>query len=180
MYSQDMKHRHGVAFIIRKYTEKIVLGYNAINYQIVSIRFCGQPFHIMLLKFVLQLPMQKKRRLAGFIVNFSLKTTKHASRMCCLWLKSGMPKLEKSKEENVIALFGVGNRSEPEMVHQFLPIWWFLLCQGILQVIKMVPIYMDTNRWSTQKSNWLYYWHEEIEKAPLQDQRGRLWNTSQT
>ena len=49
-YEQESLRRNGVAIIVNKRVRNAVLGYNLKNDRIISVRFQGKPFNIMVIQ----------------------------------------------------------------------------------------------------------------------------------
>ena len=69
---QDSLRRNGVALIVNKRVQNVVLGYNLKNDRMISVHFQGKPFNIMINQvFVSTTLTSKKLKLTG-----SMKTYK--------------------------------------------------------------------------------------------------------
>ena len=68
---QESLSRNGVAIIVNKRVQNAVLGYNLKNDRMISVRFQGKPFNIMVVQVCAQTVMLKKLKL-----NSSMKTYK--------------------------------------------------------------------------------------------------------
>ena len=60
---QESLRRNGVAIMVNKRVQYAVLGCNLKNDRMISVRFQGKPFNIMLIKSMPQLVMLKKLKL---------------------------------------------------------------------------------------------------------------------
>ena len=68
---QEFLRRNGVAVIVNKQIRKAILGCNLKNDRMISVRFQGKPFNIMVIKSMPQPVTLKKLKLNG-----SMKTYK--------------------------------------------------------------------------------------------------------
>lgn len=86
-----------------------MLRHSIFSDQIISIRFCRQPFHIIII-------YHWYRRLIKFMVKGNLKSTEHVLLMVGNW----NAKVGNGRKENVVGLYGLGNRKEAGESHSFL------------------------------------------------------------
>lgn len=120
-----------------------LLGYNTEKYRIISIKFCGQPFNIMIIHVQLQLLMQK-RGLLSFMVKFNLKLSQYASKMSCLQLECKSWKSKKAKMQ--LDYIKLNRRA----IYQFLNFFFDVYINGCNQVeytIIILDYIIGSKRW---------------------------------
>ena len=65
---QEPLRRNGVALIVNKRVQNAVLGYNLKNDRMISVRFQGKPFNIMVIQIYALTVTLKKLKLKGSIL----------------------------------------------------------------------------------------------------------------
>lgn len=105
-YSGHKKERKGVAFIVRKDIARTLFDYNTIYDWIILIRLCGHPFN-MKITLAYAPTSSTEEEIMSVMIKFNLKSVVVASKMCYLWLETGILMLEIQKKK-LVGLYDLG------------------------------------------------------------------------
>ena len=158
---QESLKRNGVAIIINKTAWNAVLGCNLKNDRMISVRFQGKPFNIMVIQ--AYAPTSNTEEAEQFYENLQdlLELT---PRKDVLFITGDWyAKVGSQETPGVTGKFGLGVQNEEgQRLIEFCQENALVIANTLFQQHK--SLHMDITRWLTLKSDWLYSLQSKMEK----------------
>ena len=109
---QESLGRYGVAIIVNKWVQNAVLGYNLKNDTMISVRFQGKPFNIMVIQVYAPTSNAEEAEVEPFYEDLQDLLELTAKKVVLSIIGDWNTKVESQKIPGVTGKFGLGVRNE--------------------------------------------------------------------
>ena len=161
---QESLRRNGVALIVNKRIQNVVLGCNIKSDRMISIRFQGKPFNIIVIQVYAPVKANaKEAEVERFYDNLQDLLGLTPKKDVLFIIKDWNAKVGSQQIPQVIGKFGFGVQNEAGKRLSFARECAGHNKQPLLTTQEMT-LHVDITRWSISKSDWLYSLQPKMEK----------------
>ena len=148
---QESLRRNGVALIVNKRVQNVVLGCNLKNNRMISVCFQGKPFNITVIQVYAPTMLLCQRSWSQTVLWEPTRPSRTSTKKDVLFI-IGAWKAKVGNQElpGVTGKFGLGVQNEAGQRITVLP------RECPLPTTQEMTLHMDITRWSVPKSDWLF------------------------
>ena len=154
---QESLGRNGVAIIVNKRVQNAVLGCNLKNERMISVRFQGKSFNIMVIQVYTPTSNAEEAEVERFYEDQQDLLEITPSKNVLFIIGDLNAKVGSPEIPGVTSKFGLGVQNEKwQGLIRILPREHTGHSQHPIPTTREKTLHMDITRWSIPKSNWLY------------------------
>ena len=161
---QESLRRNGVPIIVNKRVWNAVLGCNLKNHRMISVRFQGKPFNIMVIQAYTSTSNAEEAEVEQFYEDLQDLLT-NTQKRCPFHYRGLECKRRKSRNtwsnRQIWSWYAEWSRTK---AHSVLPRECTGHSKHPFPTMQEKTLHMDITRWSTPKSDWLYSLQPKLEK----------------
>ena len=161
---QDSLRRNGVAIIVNKRGWNAVLGCNLKNDRMISVRFQGKPFNIIVIQVYIPTSIVEEAEVERFYEDLQDLLELTPKKDVLFIIGDRNAKVGSQDTPEVTGKFGLGVQNEGQRLVEFYQENALVIANTLFQQHKRRLLHMDINRWSMLKSDWLYSLQPKMEK----------------
>ena len=178
---QESLRRNGVAIIVNKTVQNVVLGCNLKNDRIISVCFQSKPFNIT----IIQAPTSNAEEAEAerFYEDLQNLLELTPQKDVLFIIGNWNAKVGRQETPGITGKFGLGVQNQAGQRLIVLPREHIGHSKHPLPTTQEKTLHMDITRWSIPKSDWLYSLHPKMEKlytVSKNETRSWLWLRSWT
>ena len=152
-YGQESLKRNGVAIIVKKRVQNAVLGCNLKNDRMISVRFQGKPFNIIIIQVYALTSNAEEAEVEQFYEDLQDLPELTPKKDVLVIIGDWNAKVGSEETPGVTGKFGLGVQNEAgQSLIEFCQVKAIVIANTLFQQHKRT-LHMDITRWSTPKSD---------------------------
>ena len=162
---QESLRRNGVAIMINKRVWNAVFRCSFKNNRMISVRFQGKPFNIMVIQAYAPTSNTEVAEVEWFYEDLQDRLELTPEKDALFIIGDWNATVGSQETPGVTGKFGLGGWNEAgQRLIRVLPREYTGHSKHPLPTTQEKTLHMDITRWSTSKSDWLYSLHPKVEK----------------